>query len=104
MQRTSAVRTIDIIHADQALALRTAGAEFVAAPGAEVESGLHATAALRAGVTQRLSQKEIKNDAQSVGNNDSHDCPKCRTHPAAFCVAVDIADKEQETPPTYTGQ
>src|SRR5437879_5605213 len=41
--RSSAVRTIDIIYANHALALRTTRAEFVAAARAEVESRLNGT-------------------------------------------------------------
>src|ERR1700693_3991819 len=52
-------------------------------------------AALWAGTAQRLPQKEVKNNAQGVGNNNGHNRPKCRAHPSAFCVAVDIADEQQ---------
>src|SRR5260370_20840102 len=94
-QRSSTVRTIDIIHANQALALRTARAQFVVAARTEVKSRLHGVAALRAGAAQRLPQEKVKNDAQSVGNNNGHNCPKDGAHPAAFRVPVDIADQQQ---------
>ena len=55
-QRSSAVRTIGIIYANQALALRTARAQFVVAARAEVESGLDGVPTLRAGTVQRLPQ------------------------------------------------
>ena len=48
-QRSSTVRTIDIIYANYALALRTARTQLVIAPRAEVESGLHGIAALWTG-------------------------------------------------------
>src|ERR1700731_3968200 len=83
-QRGSAIRTIDIIPTNQALALRTALAQFAAAARTEIESRLHGIPALRARTSQRLPQEEVKNDAQSVGNNNGHDRPKDWTHPAAF--------------------
>ena len=90
-QRSSAIRTIDIIYANQALALRTTRAQFVVASRAEVESALDDVPTLRASIAQRLPQDEVKNYAQSVGNNNGHDRPKDRAHAAAFRVAVDIA-------------
>src|ERR1700690_4050107 len=93
-QRSSAVGTIHVAHANHALALRTVRTKLVIALRAEVESGLHRMAALRAGAAQRLPQEEVKNDAESVGDDYGHDRPKGRAHPAAFCVAVDIADEQ----------
>jgi len=92
-QRSSAVRTIDIIYANQALALRTTRAQFVVASRAEVESGLDGVPTLRASTAQRLPQDEVKNNTQSIGNNNGHNRPKDRAHAAAFRVAVDIADE-----------
>src|SRR5258707_14548898 len=83
-QRSSAIRTIDIIYANQVLALRTAWAQFVAAARAEVESGLDGVPTLRASAAQRLPQEKVKNNAQSIGNNNGHYRPKDRAHPAAF--------------------
>ena len=103
-QRSSTVRTIDIIPANHALALRTARAQFVVAARAEVESRMDGVAALRAGAAQRLPQEKVKNDAQSVGNNNGHNRPKDGAHPASFRVAVDIADEQQKAATTNTGQ
>src|SRR5690242_9418567 len=96
-QRSPAIGTIDIIYANQALALRTARTKFVAAARAEVESSLDCVSALRAGAAQRLPQEEVKNDAQSVGNNNGQNRPKSWAHAAAFGVAVYIADEQQKT-------
>src|SRR6266404_2598678 len=51
-QRSSAVRTIHIVRAHQALTLRTTRAQLVVAAGAEVESRLHDVPTLRAGTPQ----------------------------------------------------
>src|SRR5438445_5091009 len=91
-QRSSAVRTIDIIYSNQALALRTARAQFVIAPGAEVESRLDGIATLRAGAAPRLPQDEVNENPQAIGNKNGHKRPKCRAHPSSFRVAGYIAD------------
>jgi len=96
VQGSSAVWTIQIIYANQALALRTARTQLVIAPRAEVESGLHGIAAFWTGAPQRLPQYEIKNDAQSVGNKYGDNRPKDRAHAAAFRVAVYIADEQHK--------
>src|SRR5712671_4702574 len=103
-QRSSAVRTIDIIYPNHTLALRTARTQLVAAARAEVESRLDGTPTLRADAAARLPQQEVKNDAQSVGNNNGHNRPKRRAHPASFRVTVDIADEQQKAAPTNAGQ
>ena len=103
-QRSSAVRTIRIIYANHTLALRTAWAQFVVAARAEVESRLDGTPTLRADAAARLPQQEVKNDAQSVGNNNGHNRPKDRAHPAAFRIAIDIADQQQKAASTNSGQ
>src|SRR6478672_307386 len=94
VQRSSAVRTIDITCPNHALALRTARAQFVVAARAEVESRLHGIPTLRAGAAARLPQEEVKNDAQGVGNNNGHDRPKRRAHATSFRVAVYVADEQ----------
>src|SRR6266478_6515542 len=91
-QRSSAVRTIDVIHYNQALALWTTRAQFVIAARAEVESRLHGIPTLRASGAQRLPQDEVDKNAQAIGNKNGHKRPKCRAHPAAFRVAVYITD------------
>src|SRR5258708_39885074 len=91
VQGSSAIWTIQIIYANQALALRTARTQLVIAPRAEVESDLHGIAAFWTGAPQRLPQYEIKNDAQSVGNKYGDNRPKDRAHAAPFRVAVNIA-------------
>src|SRR4029077_18097411 len=103
-QRGCAVRTIDIIDANHALALRTVRTQFVTAARAEVESGLDGIPTLQAGAAARLPPEEVKNDAQSVGNNNGHNRPKRRAHPASFRVAIYIADEQQKAGPTNTGQ
>src|SRR6266436_6507939 len=95
-QRSSTVRTIDFVFANHALALRAARTQLVIAPRAEVESVLHGIAALWTGAPQRLAQHEVKNDAQRVGNENGHNCPKDRAHAAAFRVAVYIADEQHK--------
>jgi hypothetical protein len=65
-RRSSAVRTIDIIYANQALALRTARAQFVVAARAEVESVLDLVPTLRAGTVQRLPQDEVQDNTQAA--------------------------------------
>src|ERR1700724_1323337 len=75
-QRRFAVRTIDIIYRNHALALWTTRTQLVAAARAEVEPRLDGIPTLRADAAARLPQQEVKNDAQSVGNNKGHDRPK----------------------------
>jgi hypothetical protein len=96
-QRSSAIRTIHIIYANHTLALRTARAQFVAAARAEVESRLDCVPTLRAGTAPRLSQDEVEDNTQAIGNKNRYQRPKCGAHPAAFRVTVHIADKKQIT-------
>src|SRR5258708_23184783 len=96
MHGSSAVWTIQIIYANQALALRTTRTQLVITPRAEVESGLHGIAAFWTGAPQRLPQYEINNDAQIVGNKYGDNRPKDRAHAAAFRVAVYIADEQHK--------
>src|SRR5260370_39474958 len=65
-QRSSAIRTIDIIYANQALALRTARAQFVVAARAEVESGLDGVPTLPAGTVRRPPQDEVRDNTQAA--------------------------------------
>src|SRR5258707_13468012 len=63
VQGSSAVWTIQIIYANQALALRTARTQLVIAPRAEVASGLHGIAAFWTRVPTVLPLNAIKYDA-----------------------------------------
>ncbi len=92
-QRCPAVRTIKIIYANRALALRTTRAQFVVATRAEVEPGLYRIRALRAGSLARLSQNEVEKNPQAIRNKNGHQRPKDRAHPSALRVAVDVADE-----------
>src|SRR4029077_8520899 len=65
-RRSSALRTIDIIYSNQALALRTARAQFAVAARAEVESVLDGVPTLRAGTVQRLPQDEVQDNTQAA--------------------------------------
>src|SRR5690242_4436140 len=103
VQGSSAVRTIDITYSNHALALRTARAELAVAARAEIKSRLDGIFTLRADVTARLPQEEVKNDSQSVGNNNGHDRPKRRAHPTSFRVAVYVADEQQVAGAGKTG-
>jgi hypothetical protein len=103
-QGSSAVRTVDVIPANQALALRTARAQFVTAARAEVESRLNGVPTLRAGTVQRLPQDEEKNDAKRVGNKNGHNRPKQGAHAAAFRVAVDVSNEQQIAATSNAGQ
>src|SRR2546430_5224795 len=97
-QRSSAVRTIDIIYANHALALRTARAQFVAAVGTEVESRLEGVPALRAGRDAWLPQYKIQHDAERVGDEDREQRPTKAAHSAAAGVTVHIPDQQDVTP------
>src|SRR5258706_13971357 len=104
VQGSSAVWTIQIIYANQALALRTARTQLVIAPRAEVESGLHGIAAFWTDAPQRLPQYEIKNDAQSVGNKYGEKRPKDRAHAAEIRDAIYITDEYHKISPTQNVQ
>lgn len=94
-QRSPAVRTIHIHYANQPMALRAAWAQLVTTARAEVESALHGIATLWADALQRLPQDEVKQDAQSIGNQNGHERPKHRAHRTALRVTVYIADEKQ---------
>src|SRR5215470_1141162 len=81
-QHRPAVRTINVICANQSLALRTTRAQFVAATRAEVEPRLHCTSALRAGSLPRLSQDKVEKNSQAIWDKNGNQRPKDRTHPA----------------------
>ena len=93
-QGVSAIGTINIIHSDGSLTLRTNRGELVAALRAEGESGVDVIAASGAGRPQCLPQYKVENDAQCVGNNYGHNRPKDRAHAAPFGVAVYIPDEQ----------
>jgi len=96
-QRGSAVGTINIIHPNGSLTLRTNRCELVATLRAEAESGMQDMATSRAGGPQWLPQYKVENDAQCVRNNYGHNRPKDRAHAAPFGVAVYITDEQQIT-------
>jgi len=96
-QRGSAVRTIDIADADEALATWATRAKFATAARAEVESRLNGASALRTSALQRMPQKEVKNDAESIRNDDGHNCPERWAHASPFRVAIYVAEDQQKT-------
>src|SRR5580765_836067 len=71
---------------------------------AKVESWLYRIRAVRAGSLARLSQNEVEKNPQSIRNNNGHQRPKDRAHPAALRVAVDVSDEQQVTPCGNAGQ
>src|ERR1700680_4422312 len=91
-QRSSAVRTIDIIYANHALALRTARAQFVVAARAEVESRLHGVPTLWTGRDAWLPQYEIQHDAERVRDEHREQGPTQSAHSAATGITVHIPD------------
>ena len=99
-----AVGAIDIIHADQSLALRTTRTELATAAWAEVESRLHGGAALRAGAAQRPPQNEVEKKSQAIGNEHDDERPQSGAHGAAFSVAVHVADEKKQTSRADAGE
>lgn len=93
----TAVWTIHIRQAYDALALRAARTELVVTTGAEIEFLLYCISALWAATSQRLPQDEVENDTQSVGNENGHNRPQDRAHATAFGVAVDVTNEQQKT-------
>jgi hypothetical protein len=96
--RSSTVRAIDVVYADQALALRATRAQFVIALRAKVEAGLNHTIALRTGSYAWFPQEEIQNNAQGVGHEDGQKRPTEWAHSTKASIVIDISDEEDVQP------
>ena len=65
-----------------------------AAVRAERVTGLYARATARAVHQQRISQDEVENDADPVGQEDGQQGLHHVAHAAAAGIAVDVADQQ----------
>ena len=102
--RTAAVRAEAVVASNQALALQAIHTQPATALRAEGETSLNRVSTLRAAAVQWLPEDEVKKNAQGVRNHNGDDCPERRAHAAAFGVAIDIADDQQVTGASNTGQ
>jgi hypothetical protein len=73
--------------------------EIAFAVGAEIEPGIDAGGALRAGEGKRLSDKQIDDEADeeiTAGEHKNEKCPQAGIHAPALGVAIDIAEREKQ--------
>src|SRR5271154_1984615 len=89
-----AVYTVEVGHADAAIALSTTRRDLVRALRAEVEVRLGAAAAGGAAGDDRLPQQEVKHRADSSRHDEADRDPKAQAHGATRCVLADIADHQ----------
>jgi hypothetical protein len=63
--------------------------------GTEIETALHRCITLRTAALEGLAQNQIKDDAETVGNQNGDHRPQHPVHTPARGVAVHVDDKEE---------
>src|SRR5271168_3026024 len=89
-----AVYTVEVGHADAAIALSTTRRDLVRALRAEVEVRLGAAAAGGAAGDDGLPEQEIKHRADSSRHDEADRDPEAEAHGAAGSVLGDVADHQ----------
>src|SRR6266481_3465922 len=84
---------------DFSLALRAGRMEIAFAAGAEIEAGIDAGGALRAGVGKRLSDEQIDDEADeevAAGQQKNQQRPQAGIHATALGITIDVTEREKQ--------
>jgi hypothetical protein len=68
----------------------------VAARGTVIDAEINSGAALRTIGSNGISQKEIKNKANRIGDDNDDKCPQCPAHPTSAGIPIYITDQQRK--------
>src|SRR5215469_2127276 len=94
-QRLAAIRAAYKLGAHRLAALSASRQQRVPALRAEVEPLLHPFTALRTIPGQRLAQQEVRQEADTIRNEDDQQRPQYLPHVAALRVLIHVPDQQQ---------